>query len=234
MEKYPEPMWAFFFGLIISSAWYVGRQVKKWDLSGVVALFFGIGIAYTITVISPAEGSTNLLYVAMSGLLAICALMLPGISGSFVLLLLGMYSVIIGSLKEILTGQGMDKIILILCFICGMVIGVMSFARVLTWMFKHYHMTTLAMLSGFMLGSLQKIWPWRVPTRWIDATGTLMTSGMPDAHARILSEKPVMPADYISGDPHTVLVVVAFILGFSLIFAANFFEKKLGAPQHMA
>lgn len=233
MEKYPEILWAFFSGLIVASAWYVGKQVKGWNVQRIVALCIGIGIAYMITIIAPAEGSTNLLYVAMSGTLAICALMLPGISGSFVLLLLGMYTVVIGSVKEILMGN-FEHFVLILCFIGGIIIGLMAFARVLTWMFKHYHMTTLALLAGFMIGSLPKIWPWRVPTRWVEENGSVVTSGIPGEHARILSERPVFPGDYLNGDPHTTLVIISFLCGFFVILGAAYFEKKHGAPQHMA
>jgi putative membrane protein len=110
----------------------------------------------------------------------------------------------------------------------------MAFSRVLTWMFQHYRMTTLALLSGFMIGSLPKIWPWRIPTRWIDESGSLITTGIPGEHARILSEKPVFPGDYLNGDPHTTLVIVSFLFGFFVILLAAYFEKKLGAPQHMA
>ncbi len=224
METYPEVLWAFFFGLIVASAWYVGRQVKEWSIAKIAAVCIGIIVAYMVTVISPVEGSTNLLYVMLSGLLAICALMLPGVSGSFVLLLLGMYTVIIGSVKDILMGAGMDKLVLISCFIVGMVVGVVSFSRVLTWMFRQYHMLTLALLSGFMIGALPKIWPWRIPVRWLGEDGSVITSGTPGEHAKILAEKQVLPGDYF-GDPHTTMVIVSFILGFLLILAASYFEK---------
>lgn len=233
METYPEILWAFFSGLIVASAWYVGKQVEGWNVQRIVALIAGIAVAFTITIVSPAEGSTNLLYVAVSGTLAICALMLPGISGSFILLLLGMYTVVIGSVKEVLSGN-FENFILILCFVGGMTIGLMAFSRVLTWMFQHYRMTTLALLSGFMIGSLPKIWPWRIPTRWMDEDGSLVTTGIPGEHARILSERPVFPGDYLNGDPHTTLVIVSFLCGFFVILVAAYFEKKLGAPQHMA
>ena len=234
MEKYPEVLWAFFFGLIISSAWYVGRQVSVWNAKRVIVLCIGIAGAFAVTIISPAEGSTNLLFVTLSGLLAICALMLPGISGSFVLLLLGMYTVIIGSIKELLSGDGMDDIVLILCFVCGMIIGLMVFSRILTWMFRHYHMSTLALLSGFMIGSLSKIWPWRIPTKWIDAQGNIGTTSIPPEHARVLTEKQVFPGEYVIGDPHTAMVAVSFVAGLLVIAGALYFEKRTGVTQHMA
>jgi putative membrane protein len=227
LETFPQILWAFFFGLIISSAWYVGRQVNKWTAIRIASLVIGIVVAYVVTAISPVEGSTNLLYVAASGLLAICALMLPGLSGSFVLLLLGMYTIVIGSLKELLSGQISDNILLIGCFVVGMLLGLMTFSRVLTWMFSRYRMSTLALLAGFMIGSLPRIWPWRIPTRWLNDSGEMLTSGTPGEHARILSERMVWPGQYNIGEPYTLYACFAFGAGLAVIVIAVFIEERI-------
>jgi putative membrane protein len=226
LEHYSEILYAFFFGLILASAWYVGKGVKQWDAASIIAIIAGAGIAFVITQVSPAQGVIHPLYIGLSGFLAISALMLPGISGSFILLLLGMYTVVIGTLKNILSGDLAGWWIL-LCFIGGMVIGLLVFSRVLTWMFRHYHEVTLALLAGFMLGSLPKIWPWRVPVKWLDGNGIMQTTGVPGHDARILSESTVLPEQYSVGDPDTALAICASLLGVAVILAATVIEKRL-------
>lgn len=225
MTHYPEILWAFFFGLIAASAWYIGRQVQGWNAGRILLLLLGIAIAYVITQVSPAHGNTQLWYVALSGFLAISALMLPGISGSFILLLLGMYPIVIGAVKSVLTSPGGTEIILLTCFALGMLIGVIAFSRVLTWMFRHYHASTLALLAGFMVGSLGKIWPWRIPVRWIESTGNMKTTGVMEEGARVVSEQVVLPGSY-PYEPHTIAVVLALLAGVAIILLTMYFESR--------
>jgi putative membrane protein len=227
LEHEKEMLYAFFFGLILASAWYVGRKVPRWQPSQIAALAIGIGVAFLITQVSPAEGNLHPAYIMISGFLAVSALMLPGISGSFILLLLGMYALVLGAVKQFLSGS-LEMWWIILSFVAGMIAGLLIFSRVLTWMFRRYHDMTLALLAGFMLGSLGKIWPWRIPAAWLDANGNLITEGTPGEHARILEDQVVMPSAYTAiGEPHTVGVVICFVLGIALIAIAIIAEKHV-------
>lgn len=155
LKTYPELLWAFFMGLILASVVLIGRQVPRWKADTVLFLVAGTAVAYWITVISPAQGPEGLWFVFVAGMIAICAMILPGISGSFILLLMGMYSTIIGAISNLQLG-------VLAVFAAGALTGLLSFSRLLSWMFAHYRAQTLALLTGFMLGSLNKVWPWKV------------------------------------------------------------------------
>ncbi len=219
LETYPPAVWAFFFGLIVASAIYVGRQIESWGVKEVLALVAGTLFAYWITIIAPAEGSTSLAFVFVCGVLAISALILPGISGSFILLLLGMYSYIISdTLKPALKTFASDKLLVLAVFTLGCLTGLMTVSRLLSWTFKHYRDLTLAILTGFMLGSLNKIWPWRNPVEWLrDATGQIIMDDDGITPKKILLEQNVLPVGY-EGEPLVMAVILAAIAGFAVVF----------------
>lgn len=212
LETQPVLIWSFFFGLIVASAWLIGKSVKKWQAGTVAALLVGLGIAYYITVATPAQTSEAYWFIFLSGALAICAMILPGISGSFILLLLGKYKFIIEALSEF-------KWQVIAIFILGCVAGLLTFARLLSWMFRHYHNLTIALLTGFMIGSLNKVWPWKKVLEW----GT-------DRHGEALPlvEKSISPWAYAelpqnallssSNNPQLVWAIVAAFAGFAIIW----------------
>lgn len=154
LATYPIPVWSFFFGLILISSPLILREVKKWSFAIVLSGISGIAIAYWITIISPSQTPSNLFFIFFCGALAICAMILPGISGAFILLLLGKYEYMIQALIEF-------NIPVVLVFMAGCVVGILSFSRFLSWILKHYRFPTLALLAGFMLGSLNKVWPWK-------------------------------------------------------------------------
>lgn len=154
LENYPILVWAFFFGLILASAWYVAKQLPAWKAPHFLLMLIGAAIAVWVSMISPSSGSDSYLMVFLSGAIAICAMILPGISGSFILVLLGMYNVVLGAITSYNFG-------IIAVFGAGAVIGLLSFSHLLSYLFKHYHDLTLATLAGFMLGSLWKVWPWK-------------------------------------------------------------------------
>ena len=154
LAHYPVLVWSFFFGLIAASAWVIGRSIARWNGLAILLMLLGVGIAYYITIASPAQTSEASWFIFLSGSLAICAMILPGISGSFILLLLGKYEFIL----EALSGLNFKVIII---FMLGCAAGLLSFARLLSWLFKHYRNAAIAMLTGFMLGSLNKVWPWK-------------------------------------------------------------------------
>jgi putative membrane protein len=154
LEYHPVLIWSFFFGLIIASIYFVGKQITKWNLATIISIGIGGFVAYYITTIPSLASNDNPLFLFFAGAIAICAMILPGISGSFILVILGAYKTLSDAIHDI----DVKKITL---FVGGAVIGLLSFSRVLKWLFKHYHNTTLALLTGFIIGSLNKVWPWK-------------------------------------------------------------------------
>jgi len=184
LKNEPVLLWSFFFGLVFASIFFVGKQVRKWSASPIASFLIGAAIAYAITVL-PASGSNDALwYLFLSGSIAICAMILPGISGSFILVLLGSYSVVLGALKDF-------DLTVIAVVGLGAVIGLLSFARLLKTMFARYHDVTIALLSGFLLGSLNKIWPWKR----VDEV-MVKHAGEADEEVKAIVEQTVLPGDY--------------------------------------
>ena len=216
LETYPEMLWAFFFGLIISSAIFIGKQVKGWDASAIIALLLGTGIAYYITVASPAQGNEALWFVFLSGAIAISALILPGISGSFILLLMGMYSFVLPTVKTALKTFDTESLLIVGTFAAGCLVGLMTFSRVLSWTFKNYKNPTLALLTGFMLGSLNKLWPWR---------NVLSTRTNSKGVEVPFIEESVWPSNY-EQEPFVVAVIVCMLIGFLSVFLIERFGNK--------
>jgi len=215
-------IWAFFFGLIIASIIYVASQIKGWNVVLVGAFIAGTVVAYAITQVPMAQANDNLVFVFICGALAVSALMLPGISGSFILLILGMYQFILhDTLKDgVISNQDPHSILIMAVFGMGMVLGLVTFSRVLSWALKQYHGLTLAVLSGFMLGALSKLWPWRIPTIIMDEEGHVMdfVSGM--EVDKVISEVNVAPAKYAAelGEPAFVAAtVISLVVGFVLV-----------------
>jgi len=159
LETQAPLLWSFFFGLIIASMWSLCRTVPEWHSSILVSFATGAVVAYAVTQITPSALEATPLFVFLSGMIAICAMILPGVSGSFILLLLGMYTPIMQAI------QGLQFATLGL-FGTGCVLGLLVFSRVLDWAFSHHRATTLALLGGFMLGSLGKVWPWKYTTAY--------------------------------------------------------------------
>jgi putative membrane protein len=212
LEKQPRLVWAFFFGLILASSWFVGKQVKSWNVTAIGGLIVGTAVALWYTLAAPGQGSEALWFVFISGVIAISALMLPGISGSFMLVLMGMYTLIIPSLKSVLQNLDSQSLVIIATFAVGCLVGLASFSRVLTWLFKHYHDLTMAVLTGFMIGSLNKIWPWRIvlETR-VNSAGEEVP----------VFERSVLPGDF-PGDPQLLWVLVFMAVGVAIVL---FLEK---------
>jgi len=233
LEHYPEPLWAFFFGLIVASGIYIGRKVEQWNVSAIVLVVIGFIIAYGITMISPAEGSTHPLMLFVAGAIAVSALILPGISGSFILLLMGMYVIIVPTLKEFGSSPSLEEFKILAIFGLGMLTGLAIFSRVLSWTFKNYKNQTLALLTGFMIGSLRKIWPWRNPEVILNKESNALISKdviqyiqeEKDLEFKILQETNVRPAHYLMGEPNVALVVIMVILGLLSVLLLSKFEK---------
>ena len=154
LETHSQLLWGFFFGLIVASVYIVGKQVNKWDINNIISLIIGSSIAFYITILNPMQNPDALWFVFLSGSIAICAMILPGISGSFILLLLGSYEFILVAIKDF-------KLDVITIFGVGCITGLLAFSKLLNWLFKKYHDITIALLTGFLIGSLNKIWPWK-------------------------------------------------------------------------
>jgi len=154
IENHPILIWSFFFGLIIASIIYIGKQIKTWNLKVIISIILGALLAYYITTL-PALGTNESPYfLFIAGAIAICAMILPGISGSFILVILGAYK----ALSDAVHDFNIQKLAI---FMGGALVGLLSFSRLLKWLFKNYENTTLAVLTGFIVGSLNKIWPWK-------------------------------------------------------------------------
>jgi len=210
LEHYPPLVWAFFFGLILASILHMGRRIGGWSARRIVALALGALAAYALTLLTPSEGSEALWFIFLCGMIAISAFILPGISGSFMLLLLGMYEFIIhDSLKGLLVDFTFERLLVVVVFALGCLVGLMSAARLLHWTLHRYHELTLAALTGFLFGSLNRIWPWRNADAWFyDAQGVPI---------KILHESNVWPSAY-QGDPLVPGVLVALALGVAALW----------------
>lgn len=211
LEHHPIPIWSFFFGLIIISAVLVTKEIKAWNWTVVLAGIVGTAIAYYVTVATPTETSNELWFVFVSGAIAICAMILPGISGAFILLLLGKYTFIFTALKDL-------NILVILVFGVGCITGLLSFSRIVSWLLKNYYNTAVALLAGFMIGSLNKIWPWKIPTSYrINSEGLQVavteTNVTPKAFLELTGNDPVILHAILFATLGIILVIVIEKIG---------------------
>ncbi len=199
LENEPVLLWSFFFGLVTASVFFVGKEITKWNLSTIIALLFGAIIAFYITTLPPNENIDSLPFMFLSGAFAVCAMILPGISGAFILVLLGSYKTILDAVHE-------KDFKIVITVAIGAIFGLLSFARLLKWMFNNYKNLTLALLTGFIIGSLNKIWPWK---------RVLETKVF--GEKTIIIDTNTSPFNY-DGDPQILYAIIAALVGFSLIF----------------
>ncbi|MDO6499077.1 DUF368 domain-containing protein [Photobacterium sanguinicancri] len=212
LHTHPIPLWSFFFGLIIISVIHMLKQIESWKLSRIVALFAGAIFAYGITVLHPLHMEPTSLNILLAGSIAICAMILPGISGSFILLLLGMYTPILAAAKSL-------DIATLALFASGCVIGLLTFSHVLSWVLRNYRDIALTFLTGLMIGTLSKIWPWKETLTWrTNSSGQQVP----------LLEQNLSPFNFeqVTGQPSLVIyAVMAMILGFGLVWGLEKFAS---------
>ena len=241
LANHPELLWAFFFGLILASIVVVGKTVQRWNAPVFVALVIGSLVSYYITTITTvADETTNLSYILLCGMVSICAMILPGISGSFILLLMGAYELVIGTIKDLASAVGRlefgevgTHLKIAGTFAVGAVVGLISFSHALSWLFKRFHDTTIAVLLGFLVGSLNKIWPWKETL-----TTRVKHAGQADEQVLPFIQGNVMPWDYASvntveasqlglatKDPNLLGAAGLLAVGFTLIILL----EKLGS-----
>ena len=211
LENEPVLIWSFFFGLIIASIVLIGKRVNYWRLTTIVAILVGTVVALWISSIQTIANVDANWYIFLSGAIAICAMILPGISGSFILLLMGSYHMILNGLKNL-------DLLVIGLFGSGCVVGLISFSRLLKYLFNKFHDQTVALLTGFMIGSLYKVWPWKI--RVGDAPINIHSDGKED-----WMTANVMPGN-LDGDPQLGLAIFCAILGLGLIVILHRFAPK--------
>ncbi|NLP58180.1 DUF368 domain-containing protein [Lutibacter sp. B1] len=200
LEHKPILVWSFFFGLVLASILYVAKQITKWNIVTVILLLAGAILAYYITTLQPliSENSSPL-FLFLAGALAICAMILPGISGAFILVLLGAY-------KPVLDAVHTKNLQLLAVLAAGAIVGLLSFSKILKWLFSHYRNFTLAILTGFILGSLNKIWPWK----------KVLETKMFGDKTIVIKEVSVSPLSF-DGNPQLTTALMLSILGFAVI-----------------
>lgn len=231
LVHYKIQLWSFFFGLILASIWLVGKTVTKWNVRTISGIIFGTISAYLITTIAPVEDSTNLFYIFICGSIAICAMILPGISGSFILLLLGAYTSVLGAVSNLIGAlklSNWDVVfsngLLLTVFALGCLVGLLSFSKLLNWLFKKAHQVTIAILTGFLIGSLNKIWPWKEVIEFrVKHAGEMNEELVP------VVERNITPTLFskLTNEPN--FFVQAFLLmlvGLALIILLEKFGKK--------
>ena len=161
-DFYPEELWSFFFGLIIASVYYVGLRIGKWRIGSYIFFIVGTSISVALSLLSPSSENTSLIYIFICGIIGISGMLLPGLSGSFILLLMGNYKLLmVDSISKSLKFD-MDSIVYLSIFILGSVVGLFGFSHIISWLFKHFKDYVLSLLTGFILGSLLIIWPWKI------------------------------------------------------------------------
>lgn len=209
LANYPEMIWSFFFGLIVASAIVVAGKIPKWDMAVGICGIAGVWIGYFITIAAPAETPTTPVFVFLTGMVAICAMILPGISGSFILVLLSKYEYIFTAIKDL-------RLFTLTIFGAGCAVGLISFSHVLNWTIKRFYGPTVSLLTGLMIGSLSKVWPWKM---------VMKTFTKPDGEIIPLVERNILPSVYLEAtgrDAYFLYAVLLAIAGFCLVY---FLEK---------
>lgn len=225
LATYPILVWSFFFGLVLASVWYIGSQISKWNLPVFACILVGTAISYYITIAEPLGSPDSWWYIIFSGFIAIIAMILPGVSGAFLLLLLGSYETVLGSItgfvEALVAGNwnlALNYVTTLILFALGCILGLKLFSRVLTWLFENHKNWTLALLTGFMLGSLNKLWPWKevLKTR-VNSHGETVT----------FLDKSILPHAF-KGEPYILWAIVLMVTGFLLILIL----EKIATKNH--
>jgi putative membrane protein len=218
LETHHAELMSFFVGLVLASLWYVNRQLSAWTLAQGLLLGLGLLLSVALAVLPPFQGVDSPLYYFFCGALAICAMILPGISGAFILLLLGAYETVLRGLISL-------DLPLILVFLAGCVTGLLSFARLLSWLLRHYRPQTLALLLGVLAGSIYKLWPWRLPAEESGVSATV-TATVP-AYVNI---SPWSWAAEQGGGMLLICLLLALI-GFLLVWSLETLGDKYGTKS---
>lgn len=230
LEHHPIQTWAFFFGLIVASSIFILRGIKGWNLKAVLFLVLGVVLGVTVCTLSPTTTPDALWFIFLSGAIAICAMILPGISGSFILLILGKYQYIMSAITGLTSGEAIgESIVVIGVFAVGAVCGILSFSRFLHWLLGRFHKETLLVLAGFIIGSLVKVWPWSD----MDA---LVVSQFPEAAAVAeISDNPfaqeIFSTFYDKVDMQVGSAILFALIGFSIVTGVEIVGKMIARKK---
>ncbi|MFW6081365.1 MAG: DUF368 domain-containing protein [Desulfosalsimonas sp.] len=210
LNHHPVPTWSLFFGLIAASIWSVGRRVEEWSAAAAAAFCIGAAAAWIIVGLVPARTPETYVFVFLAGMLAVCAMILPGLSGAFILLILGKYEFVVAALKDPFVSSNLAVLAVLAA---GCALGLAGFSRVLKFLLDRYHNAALACLTGLMLGSMRKIWPWKDPVLMERVHGELM----------VIKEKNVLPSEFWPEASTAALLAAA---GFALVFLLDRLGRK--------
>ncbi len=217
----PVYLWSFFFGLVLASVLVVSKRVKQWQPTLFAVLLVGAVGAYLLVGLVPVQTPNDWWFLMLSGAVASCALILPGVSGAFLLVLLGKYQYVLGAVND-LRGGDFGAAVPIIFVGIGAVIGLVTFAQVLSWLFKRYHDLTVALLIGLMVGSLRKIWPWKMDLDWLrDSLGNFVLDS--EGHRLVIKQANVLP-DFSSSAGLTEFAI-ALVLALVGIGAILFIDR---------
>lgn len=223
---YPVLIWAYFFGLILGSIYFVGKTISKWNVSSIITFMIGTGVALMISFLKPATENESFYYLIICGIVAICSMILPGLSGSFVLILLGNYQLVV------ITAVNNMRLDILLPVIIGAAVGLIAFSHLLSWIYKKFRNETIATLTGFILGSLAILWPWK---KSFDGMGDVITTNkygaFIDSSGTILKDIKVYNYSHIFPESFNVVVIIA--IGFMLtgIVSIWLMEKYAGGNE---
>ena len=209
LEHHPIQTWAFFFGLIVASSIFILKGIEGWNMKHVIFVILGIILGVVVCTLSPTQTPDALWFIFLSGAIAICAMILPGISGSFILLILGKYKFIMGAITGLTSGAAVGESMVILSvFAVGAVCGLLSFSKFLHWLLGRYHKQTLLVLAGFIIGSLVKVWPW-------SNMEAIVTAQFPEIADMVRATAEPVPAEILSD----YITQVDLQIGSAILFA---------------
>lgn len=230
LEHHPIQTWAFFFGLIVASSIFILRGIQGWNMKSAMFPVLGVVLGIVVCTLSPTQTPDALWFIFLSGAIAICAMILPGISGSFILLILGKYKYIMGAITGLTTGAAVGESLVILCvFAVGAVCGILAFSRLLHWLLARFNKETLMVLAGFIIGSLVKVWPW-------SNMEAIVISQFPEIADMAAATQQAIPAevlaDYIPQVDMQIGSAVLFaLIGFFLVTGIEILGKAMKRRQ---
>lgn len=230
LEHHPIQTWAFFFGLIVASSIFILRGIQGWNMKSAMFPVLGVVLGIVVCTLSPTQTPDALWFIFLSGAIAICAMILPGISGSFILLILGKYKYIMGAITGLTTGAAVGESLVILCvFAVGAVCGILAFSRLLHWLLARFNKETLMVLAGFIIGSLVKVWPW-------SNMEAIVISQFPEIADMAAATQQAIPAevlaDYIPQVDMQIGSAILFaLIGFCLVTGIEILGKAMKRRQ---
>ena len=223
INEYPIPLWSFFLGLLLASIFILKKELRLWNVFNILLVIFSANVSFFLIQMTPINQEISIIYLFISGFFGIIAMILPGISGAYILIIMGTYNTVIGLIKDLLislTNMQMELMIptftKLSIFVLGIVLGLRIFASVLKWLFDKEHDKTMAVLIGLMIGALNKIWPWQQKYELVLANNT-----------KILN-KPISPFDY-PANPQLTLAIIFFVVGVCLVYILD--KRKLTPPK---